>query len=68
VIEGLFAPSREGARRDVDKALHAIDHRLDTESDDPLPDIWTGNIDFFNSYTGSWIPGIGFRIPGPMRG
>jgi hypothetical protein len=68
VIEGLFAPNREGARKNVDKALHAIDRRLDTESDDPLPDIWTGDIEFFDSYQQSWITGFGFRIPGPMRG
>jgi hypothetical protein len=68
VVEGLFGPDREGARKRVDRALHAIEHRLDSESEDPLPDIWTGNIDFYNDYTRSWIPGQGFTIPGPMRG
>ena len=68
VIEGLFAPDRDGARKRVDKALHAIEHRLDHESDDPLAEIWTGNIDFYDSYLQRWIPGEGFRIPGPMRG
>jgi hypothetical protein len=68
VIEGLFAPSREGARKAVDRALHGIDERLDNESADPLPDIWTGTIDFFDDYQQMWIPGPGFRIPGPRRG
>jgi hypothetical protein len=68
VIEGLFAPDREGARKRVDKALHAIEHRLDHESDDPLVDIWTGEIDFYSEYLNAWIPGQGFTIPGPMRG
>jgi hypothetical protein len=68
VIEGLFAPSREGARNTIDRALHAIDRRLDRESDDPLPDIWTGSIDFYDAYQQQWITGAGFTIPGPMRG
>ena len=64
VIERLFAPSREGARKRVDKALHAIDRRLDEESEDPLPDIWTGTLDFFEPYQGKWITAPGFRVPG----
>jgi hypothetical protein len=68
VIEGLFGPDREAARKQVDKALHAIEHRLDSESEDPLPNIWTGKIDFYNEYLQRWIPGEGFSIPGPMRG
>jgi hypothetical protein len=47
VAEALFAPSKNGAQKAVDKALRAIDKRLDTESDDPLVDIWTGDIVFF---------------------
>ena len=68
VIEALFAPNREGARRRVDKALHVIEHRVDSESNDPLADIWTGNIAFYDAYQQQWIPGVGFKIPGPMRG
>ncbi len=68
VIEALFAPDREGARRRVDKALHVIEHRVDSESNDPLADIWTGNIDFYSAYQQKWIPGVGFSIPGPMSG
>ena len=68
VAEGLFAPDKEAARKRVDKALHAIERRLDTESDDPLADIWTGVIDFYDDYQRMWITGTGFTIPGPMRG
>jgi hypothetical protein len=68
VIEGLFGGSREAARKTVDRALHSINRRLDTESDDPLAQIWTGSIDFYDSYQQKWIPGQGFQIPGPMRG
>ncbi len=68
VIERLFAPHREGAREKVDKALHEIDGRLDKESDDPLPDIWTGEIDFYDSYLREWLHGYDFRIPGNMTG
>ena len=68
VIERLFAPHREGARDKVDSALHAIDGRLDRESDDPLPDIWTGDIDFYDSYLRIWLHGYGFKIPGNMTG
>ena len=68
VIEKLFAPGREGAKERVDKALGAIERRLDQESADPLPDIWTGTIEFYDSYQQQWITGEGFRIPGPMRG
>ena len=67
VIERLFAPSREGTLKKVNRALHVIDQRLDKESDDPLPDIWTGDIDFYDSYQQMWIHGVGFRIPGNMR-
>jgi hypothetical protein len=68
VIEGLFGANREAARKGVDRALHAINRRLDQESDDPLAQIWTGMIDFYDSYQQKWIPGEGFQIPGPMRG
>ena len=68
VIEKLFAPAREGTKNRVDRALEAIERRLDRESDDPLPDIWTGAIDFYDSYQQQWITGQGFRIPGGMRG
>jgi hypothetical protein len=69
VIESLFAPSREKARQEVDRSLHQIEHRLDSESEDPLAEIWSGTIDFFDTYQQRWIPGEGFRIPGPtMRG
>ena len=68
VIEALFAPGRKGARTRVDNALAAIERRLDKESEDPLPDIWTGTIDFRDSHEPKWISGPGFRIPGPMRG
>ena len=68
VIEKLFAPGREGAKERIDKTLGAIERRLDQESNDPLPDIWTGTIDFYDSYQQQWITGEGFRIPGPMRG
>jgi hypothetical protein len=67
-IEKLFAPSRDGARHRADDAIRGIDRRLDRESDDPLPDIWTGDIEFFDAYQNQWITGQGFRIPGPMRG
>jgi hypothetical protein len=63
VAEALFAPTRDAARKRVDKALRAIDKRLDTESEDPLVDIWTGDIDFFDSYQQLWITGSGFTIP-----
>jgi len=63
VIEGLFAPDREGARKRVDAALHAIERRLDHESEDPLAEIWSGEIDFYDAYQGKWITGQGFRIP-----
>jgi hypothetical protein len=68
VAETLFAADRDGARKRVDKALHAIERRLDRESDDPLADIWTGAIDFYDDYQRQWITGAGFTIPGPMRG
>ncbi len=68
VAETLFGPNRDAARKRVDKALHAIEKRLDKESDDPLGEIWNGSIDFYNDYTQQWITGFGFRIPGPMRG
>jgi hypothetical protein len=68
VIEKLFAPSRDGARHRADDAIRGIDRRLDRESNDPLPDIWTGDIEFFDAYQNQWITGQGFRIPGPMRG
>jgi len=68
VIERLFGPDREGARKRVDKALHGIERRLDRESADPLAHVWTGDIDFFDAYQGRWITGHGFSIPGPMRG
>jgi hypothetical protein len=68
VIEKLFAPAREGTKNRVDRALEAIERRLDRDSDDPLPDIWTGTIDFYDSYQQQWITGQGFRIPGGMRG
>ena len=68
VIEKLFAPDRDGARRRVDSALHSIERRLDSESEDPLAAVWTGDIEFFDAYQGQWITGFGFQIPGPMRG
>jgi hypothetical protein len=68
VAEALFAPDRDGARKRVDKALHAIERRLDRESDDPLAPIWTGTIDFYDDYQRQWITGPGFTIPGPMQG
>ncbi|MFN8218399.1 MAG: hypothetical protein U0R71_17555 [Solirubrobacterales bacterium] len=68
VIEQLFAPARDKARHMVDGALHQIEHRLDAESEDPLAEIWSGEIDFYDSYQHKWIPGQGFKIPGPMRG
>ena len=68
VIEKVFAPDRDGARKRADRALHAIERRLDHESDDPLVDVWTGVIEFFDSYQQQWITGQGFRIPGGMRG
>jgi hypothetical protein len=68
VIERLFGPNREGARKRVDTALRVIERRLDRESEDPLPDIWSGDIDFYDAYQRIWIAGQGFRIPGNMRG
>jgi hypothetical protein len=68
VAEGLFASDRDVARTRVDKALHEIDRRVDRESDDPLLNIWTGDIDFYDDYQQKWIPGVAFTLPGPMRG
>jgi hypothetical protein len=68
VIEGLFGPDPERARKRVDKALQVIERRLDRESADPLAHVWTGDIDFFDAYQGRWISGHEFSIPGPMRG
>jgi hypothetical protein len=68
VIEGLFGPDPERARKRVDKALQVIERRLDRESADPLAHVWTGDIDFFDAYQGRWITGYEFSIPGPMRG
>src|SRR5262249_38271259 len=69
VIEGLFAPSREKARQEVDRSLHEIEHRLGAEPEAPLAEIWPGTIDFYEGYQGRWIPAEGFRVPGPdMRG
>ncbi len=68
VIEQIFAPDREAAKKRVDGALQEIEHRLDRESEDPLAEIWTGTIDFYDSYQQRWITGEGFRIPGRMGG
>jgi hypothetical protein len=68
VIEQIFAPDREAAKKRVDGALQGIERRLDRESEDPLAEIWTGTIDFYDSYQQRWITGDGFRIPGRMGG
>lgn len=67
VIEALFAPDKEKAKHEVDDALRKIQHQLDAESEDPLAEIWAGQISFFDSYTSKWITGE-FKVPGPMRG
>ncbi|HVO53792.1 MAG TPA: hypothetical protein VMT37_05195 [Solirubrobacterales bacterium] len=68
VIEQLFAPERGKAKHEVDSALHRIERKLDAESEDPLAELWSGEIDFYDSYQHKWIPGQGFEVPGPMRG
>ncbi len=68
VIEQIFAPDRETAKKRVDGALQGIERRLDRESEDPLAEIWSGTIEFYDSYQQRWITGEGFRIPGRMAG
>ncbi|MBS1878563.1 MAG: hypothetical protein JST31_03520 [Actinobacteria bacterium] len=69
VIEQLFAANREKAKNLVDAALRRVERELDVRSEDPLAEIWSGEIDFYDEYQHKWIPGPGFRIPGPaMRG
>ena len=68
VIEQIFAPDREAAKKRVDGALQGIEQRLDRESEDPLAEIWSGTIEFYDSYQQRWITGEGFRIPGRMAG
>lgn len=69
VIEQLFAADREKAKHMVDAALRRVEHELDAKSEDPLAELWSGEIDFYDEYQHKWIPGPGFKIPGPaMRG
>jgi hypothetical protein len=64
VIEQLFASDPDRAQKRVDRALHAIERRLDRESADPLAQIWGPSpLDFFDAYQQKWITAPDITVP-----
>jgi hypothetical protein len=67
VLESLAAPSENELKKLADGKLKEIDNRIDLASNDPLPNIWTGRIEAYDSYRQKWIFGT-LDVPGSIGG
>ena len=63
VLEMLAAPNEGELERKADEKLKEIDNRIDIASNDPLPDIFTGDLWFYDAYQQTWIKGT-ISVPG----
>jgi hypothetical protein len=65
-LEKLAAPSESALKTKADTKIKEIDGRLDTLSNDPLPDIATVTVAFHDAYLGNWVTGA-IKVPGNLR-
>ncbi|MEW6583883.1 MAG: hypothetical protein AB1416_14105 [Actinomycetota bacterium] len=64
-LEKLAAPTEDGLTRKADAKITQIDARIDTLSNDPLPDIWTGKITYFHPASNQYLLAE-VSVPGNM--
>jgi hypothetical protein len=64
-IEKLFGPSASDLQREVDGKLKDIDTQIDKDSADPLPDIGSFELWFWDDYVGVWRDGT-IAVPGSL--
>jgi hypothetical protein len=64
-LEKLAAPTESGLTSKADAKVTEIDARIDSLSNDPLPDIWTGKITYFHPASNQYLLAE-VKVPGNM--